>query len=309
MIDELRATRGASGKHLPFWRRLDVADAGPSKDFQNAAPAGARAPARPLSYAALSSRLRRSTGRRRSCIHDQSDSASVLDHQSCCRLRRPDPGQPGRVAGPADEHQAAQAQAIGPDLVSRDPLAVHDRRDRRACRDAVRRRLPASLGRRYLSSLRQQLQDGLDEHRHHRRMEPGAARPVLLLPSQDRRRPVAQAASVHRCRLAGRPGALVGDGHRRRSDVVLGDAGHGGDPRAGPAGDPSARQRYCQRPGGDAARNEAAGELKGRPGGGPRSRRTRRRRVPSACHLRPAPRCQSASRRRSSKRGRRSHRS
>src|ERR1019366_1372722 len=65
-----------------------------------------------FSYAVLIRRLQLSTELRRSCGDDQSDTASALDHESSRLLRRANPGQPGRLARPADEHQAAQAPAI-----------------------------------------------------------------------------------------------------------------------------------------------------------------------------------------------------
>ncbi len=90
------------------------------------------------------------------------------------------------------------------------------------------------------SSVPERLQDVLDEHRHHRVLGTGAARPVLLRARQDRRPALAQTAPLHR------PGVDAGDrtlprrGHRRGPDVVPGDDRGGGPAGTGAAGGPAA---------------------------------------------------------------------
>ena len=87
-------------------------------------PTGSDVPLRP--------RLRISRAGPRCWGHaHRSDATPVLDHEprrGYCRAR---PGQPGRLARPADEHEAAARPRGGPARDARDPVALDDRRDRR----------------------------------------------------------------------------------------------------------------------------------------------------------------------------------
>ncbi len=108
--------------------------------------------------------------------------------RQCC-------GSDGAPAGRPDEH------AQGPARHPRGALARHVGGARGARAGPARRRLSEALARRHLDPLPHRLRAVLDGPRDHRRLDAAAARRLVLLPVEDRRRAVAQAAPLDGARV------------------------------------------------------------------------------------------------------------
>ena len=93
-----------------------------------------------------------------------------------------------------------------------------------------------------------ELQGPVDLDRDHRRLGDGLPGPLLLRAALHRRRPLAQAAPLHRAGVDRRNGPHARGGHRRRPDLVPGDGGDRGRPGRPAAGDALPHRRGAPRP-------------------------------------------------------------